>query len=273
MRADPTNLRESTFSGPVSGPRRGETGPDFVRRAAARRRWCWVVAPESEGLLAELAEAVAPRDWVGCTHAAIALCSSKRRTLLRLAAHGVATPLAFAREADDAQSRWVVKPDDGAGTVHTQRHATRERAEADLAQRLARGASATLEPWVEGEALSLSLLCGPHGAELLAVNRQHIVADAEGHLCDEGVLVGAVAPHDPRRAALADLSRAVHAAIGGLFGFVGVDLVWHPARGPVAVEVNPRLTCAYVGLSQALGRNLAGEILALHEAKVLHVQH
>ena len=47
----------------------------------------------------------------------------------------------------------------------------------------------------------------------------------------------------------------------GLRGFVGIDLVWHEERGPVVIEVNPRVTCAYVGLSAALGRNLAAELL------------
>jgi tyramine---L-glutamate ligase len=32
-------------------------------------------------------------------------------------------------------------------------------------------------------------------------------------------------------------------------------------RGPVVIEVNPRVTCAYIGLSAALGRNLAAELL------------
>ena len=56
-------------------------------------------------------------------------------------------------------------------------------------------------------------------------------------------------------------------ALPGLRGFVGVDLVWHAERGPVAIEVNPRVTCAYVGLSDELDRNLAAEILAAHAAR------
>jgi predicted ATP-grasp superfamily ATP-dependent carboligase len=53
-------------------------------------------------------------------------------------------------------------------------------------------------------------------------------------------------------------------AIPGLRGFVGIDLVWHPRCGPVVIEVNPRVTCAYVGLSASLGRNLAAELLRDH---------
>ncbi len=66
----------------------------------------------------------------------------------------------------------------------------------------------------------------------------------------------------PRRASLAGLAQRVAHAIPGLRGFAGIDLVWHPERGPVVIEVNPRVTCAYVGLSAALGRNLAAELLA-----------
>jgi len=61
---------------------------------------------------------------------------------------------------------------------------------------------------------------------------------------------------------LAALAARVQRALPGLRGFVGIDLVWHAQRGPVVIEVNPRVTCAYVGLSRQLGRNLAGEVIA-----------
>lgn len=242
-------------------PRAGETMLNFVRREAAGARRAWVVAPESDGLLAAFSEAVPASAWVGCTPEAIRLAASKRATLRHLAAQGVATPLAFAPQA----TAWVVKPDDGAGTQDTRRHASRAAADADLSGRVLWGRSATLEPWVDGEALSLSLLCGgAAGVELLSINRQRIALDDGGLLRDEGVAIRAIGLDDARAPALARLAHAVHGAIEGLRGFVGIDCVWHAEHGPVVIEVNPRLTCAYVGLSQALGRNLAGEILALH---------
>lgn len=241
-------------------PRAGESMIDFVRREAAAAGAVWIVAPESGGLLAALCDAVPRAAWTGCSMDAIVLCGSKRATLSRLAERGIATPLAFAAAA----RQWIVKPDDGAGTMDTRRHADRAAAEADLAARVRAGRSAVLEPWVDGEALSLSLLCKPMHVELLSINRQRIAVDADGRLRDEGVAIRQIALDDARAAPLAALARAVHGAIDGLRGFVGIDVVWHAERGPVAIEVNPRLTCAYVGLSQALGRNLAGEILALH---------
>ena len=99
----------------------------------------------------------------------------------------------------------------------------------------------------------------------LAFNEQQIEVDATGRLAFRGVRVNTVhRARDPRAVRLHTLALDVMRALPGLRGFVGVDLVWHATRGPVVIEVNPRVTCAYVGLSTALGRNLAGEVLTLH---------
>ncbi|WP_428422917.1 ATP-grasp domain-containing protein [Methylibium sp.] len=242
-------------------PRPGETPAAFVQREGAAHERIWVVAPESDGLLLQLAEAVPPARWIGCDRATIRLCAGKRATLAHLAAQRVPTPLDFGEGA----THWVVKPDDGAGTLDTRRHAQRAAAQADLWRRRASGASATVEPWVDGEPLSLSLLCQGGEAELLSINRQHIDIAADGQLHDAGVAINQITLDDGRAPALARIAQAVAHAMPGLRGFVGIDLVWHPRRGPVVIEVNPRLTCAFVGLSAALGRTLAAEILALHE--------
>lgn len=253
-------------AGRAVAPRPGESLLELVRREAPRHDRVWVVAPESGGCLLALAQAVDARRWMGCLPGAIRLCSSKRDTLARLTAHRIATPLVIGDEA----ARWVVKPDDGAGSVDTRVHATRGAAEADVCARTAQGRAATLEAWVEGEALSLSLLMGSAGgdgpaAELLGVNRQRIAVDSSGTLAYRGVDILAIPPADARHAALRATAAAVARAVPGLRGYVGIDVVWHPALGPVVIEINPRLTCAYVGLCDALGRNLAGEMLRLHD--------
>jgi predicted ATP-grasp superfamily ATP-dependent carboligase len=241
-------------------PRAGESACDFVARLAARHDAVWVVAPESDGLLSRLHGAVGAARWVGCSAAAIRLATSKSATTERLAAAGLLTPRAFA--ASPEVRRWVVKPDDGAGALASRVHSAHNQAVADLAERDQRGASAVLEPWVAGEALSLSLLCSAGQAELLSVNRQQIALDDGGGLRFEGVSVNAIGPADPRSPLLRATADQVARAIDGLSGFVGVDLVWHAQRGPVVVEINPRLTSAYVGLSAALQRNVAAAVLA-----------
>lgn len=243
-------------------PRRGETAAVFVQRAAVGHALVWVIAPESDGLLLALHQAVGTPRWVGCDAAAIRVASSKSATLAALAARGVTTPLAFVDAADTP--RWVVKPDDGAGCVDTRVHTSRSAALADLAWRRGQGRSATAEPFVDGEALSVSLLAGPGFVQPLAFNRQQVAIAADGSLAYRGVQVDAIDRlRDPRATALHLLALDVARAIPGLRGFVGIDVVWHAERGPVVIEVNPRITCAYVGLSAALARNLAEEIVLL----------
>jgi predicted ATP-grasp superfamily ATP-dependent carboligase len=241
-------------------PRKDESPHDFVRRQADAHDLCWIVAPETSGLLGCFRMLVGPRRWIGCDGAALRVAGSKLATLEHLDRHGIATPLQLMGRPEAA--RWVVKPDDGAGALHTRVHAVLPLAKADLRQRQRMNLPATLEPWVEGEPLSLSLLCAPAHAELLAINRQHIVVGADGALHFRGVQSCAIALDDPRAPPLRRLARDVALALPGLRGCVGLDLVWHPARGPVLIEVNPRLTTAFVGLSQRLHRLLALEVIA-----------
>ncbi len=237
----------------------GETMEAFAARLAAQHDAAWIVAPETGGCLADFEHAIGAPRWLGCDARSIAIASSKAATVRHLAAHDIPTPVAFAAGA----SRWVVKPDDGAGSVATHVHANRLGAEADLAGRDARGESACLEPWIAGEPLSLSLLCELGQAELLSVNRQRIATLPDGTLRYDGVEIDVLPRHSARWRTLAALGGSVAAALPGLRGFVGVDIVASERHGPVVIEINPRLTCAYVGLSKRLGRNLAREVLAL----------
>ncbi len=249
-------------------PQTHETPFDFVARIADTQHFVWVVAPETDGLLARFQQGIDPARWLGCDGAAIKLASGKRCTLTALAEAGITTPLAF--EHDPGITRWVVKPDDGAGAQNTRLHTSLELASDDWSQRSRAGHPMAIEPWVEGAALSLSLMCRAGHTELLSVNRQQLHIDTAGALSFQGVEVNVLplarARHSTKRSGpqagvLQALATRVGQCLRGLRGFVGVDLVWHAQRGPVVIEVNPRVTCAYVGLSQALVRNLAADVI------------
>jgi predicted ATP-grasp superfamily ATP-dependent carboligase len=244
----------------------GETAVDFVVRQADAHHLVWAIAPETAGVLAQLQRSIDPGRWLGCDGPAIKLSTGKRATLLTLAAAGIATPLAF--EHDPKITRWIVKPDDGAGATSTRLHSSLETALEDWSQRSRSEGPMAIEPWVEGQALSMSMMCGdPSGAmpaELLSINRQQLNIDSEGVLTYRGVEINALPLNGRHGTALSALATRVSSSIPGLRGYVGVDLVWHARRGPVVIEVNPRVTCAYVGLSQALGRNLAADVIAIH---------
>lgn len=205
----------------------------------------WLIAPETDDTLALLCEAVPADRWLGCDAASIRTTASKSRALALLHAAGVPTPLAFIEDLDI--TAWVVKPDDGVGGTDARQHTTLQAAHADLAQRQAAGLHAVLEPWVDGTAMSLSLLCDAGRVRVLSVNHQSIAVAADGTLLEGDVttqpLHGASAPPDLQR-----LADAVAAALPGLRGPVGIDYVQHPRRGPVLIEVNPRITSAWVDL-------------------------
>ena len=249
-------------------PFKGESAFDFVARQADAHHWVWVVAPETGGVLAQLQRSVDSGRWIGCDGAAIQLASSKQNTLLRLADAGLTTPLNF--EHAPQTTRWVVKPDDGAGAIDTRLHASRDAAWQDASRRSPAGRPIAIEPWVEGQALSLSLLCSAGRTELLSINRQHLAIDERGALSFQGVELNTMPTTSPHGRELSALSTRVGRSITGLRGFVGIGLVWHAARGPVLIEINPRATCACVGLSRALRRNLAAEVVANHERETIH---
>ncbi|CAB3753924.1 ATP-grasp domain-containing protein [Paraburkholderia solisilvae] len=258
----------------------GEPMMDFVARAARAHDYAWIVAPECDGLMLRLFDAVGASRWLGCAPEAIGLASSKRATAAVLAARGIATTSALeprtlgmdaASGAARAASGWVVKPDDGAGGLDTYRYENLREACDDYAAREADGRKPVLQQWVEGDALSLSLICGAAGARLVSINRQRIgVADAAsvahaGRVIEfDGVDIDQIDRRSPEGRVLEALALNTVAALPGLRGFVGIDVVWHPQHGPVVIEVNPRVTMAYVGLSARLGRNLAADVFAAH---------
>lgn len=261
-------------------PNAGEPILTFVARMSREHDYTWVIAPECDDLLAQLHDAVGAQRWLGCTKEAIRVASSKRETSARLAARGIATTEALdsSSRAAPGGGRWVVKPDDGAGGLDTFVFDSYAAACADYDTRLAAGGRPVLQAWVEGEPLSLSLVCREDDADLVSVNRQQITM-IERHTPGAhmrvvefgGVFVDAIDLDSARGRTLAMLAKRVAAAIPGLRGFVGVDLVWHPERGPVVVEINPRLTVAYAGLvaeDDGRAHRLTEGLLAAHGVRL-----
>ncbi len=239
-----------------------EPGEDALALYARGARWAdaaWPTAPETGGVLERLARETLALGKVllGSRPDAVRLTTSKRATALALTEAGIPAVPTFAR-ADPLPplpGPWVVKPDDGAGCDGAELvpdwRAARGRLVGDPGRPVA-------QPWIEGCALSLSLLCSEGHARLLSCNRQQVrVAHARPAL--QAVIVNAVPDRDGR---LAELAKHIAAALPGLWGYVGVDLVLSE-RGPVVLEVNPRLTTSYCGLRRALGINTAALVLDL----------
>lgn len=211
-----------------------------------------LIAPETGGVLESRAALIERSGGksLGSTPEAIALAADKWRLAEHFARHGVASPRT--EQVGDATNfppdlpyPIVVKPNDGAGALHT--YYLDGPGDDPFDRPLPGGMIA--QPYCPGEPLSATFLVGPSGSiRLVGVGWQRL-----------DVRSGAVHYRGGRLPAPPDFARgaplAAVRAIPGLRGVVGVDFVRDVSTGTTTViEVNPRPTTSYVGLTRGLPR-------------------
>ena len=249
---------------PVPGVEQVVLAPDedpfasFCRGAAGADA-VWPTAPETAGTLERLARSTVDlgRILLGSRPDAIQLCGSKSKTAGVLGALGIPVVETYIDpgKLPNRPGRWVVKPDDGAGSEGLRLVPDWTAARSTLATLPGR---LVAQPWVEGDPRSLSVLCASGRALLLSVNQQHLRGSG-AELTLTGLSINALTEGFE---GFADLAARIAAAIPGLWGYVGVDFIQTDA-GPLVLEVNPRLTTSFCGLRAALGLNVAAQVLDL----------
>ena len=243
-------------------PRSNENTIAFYRRILQNADCVWPIAPESNGALMQLAAIArsAEKHVLLSDAATLAICSSKYATYRALHAFGINAVETF-RAGDGIQNRngrWIVKPDDGAGAqgigLYGNIHAALQACSASNKD------SCVLQPWCDGEALSISLLCAQREARLLSVNRQQVRIENSA-VAVTALQVNAL-PNDAE--IFVALGARIAAALPGLCGYIGVDLIRAANDELHVLEINPRLTTSYCALRHALGINVARLVLQLH---------
>ncbi len=231
-----------------------------IRRAVRDADAVWPIAPEQSGILLQITDEIlqAARVLLGCRPDAVKIATSKRATADVLSRAGIAAiPTYFEERSIPPEiGEIVVKPDDGAGCRDTLLFRSRWQLQAWLRNHARAGL--VFQPYIHGDARSLSLLCCDGRARLLACNRQKVELE-HGSFRFEGVSVNAVAEGGERYAMLAS---EIARALPGLWGYCGVDFI-ETDVGPIVIEVNPRLTTSYAGLRRATGINPARLVLEL----------
>ena len=233
-----------------------------LARLARKADWALVIAPEIGGQLSACCQAVLESGGrlLGPSLAALAVTCDKHATAEALHATGVPTPLGISLSPGDVPPRdfpfpAVLKPRDGAGSQDVLLVRSRPSA-ADWPRRTT---PQRLERFCPGQATSVALLVGSRAAYALPPCRQH--------LSDDGCFryLGGSLPIEPELAARAEqLARRAVAAVPGLFGYLGVDLVLGDdtsGRDDAVIEINPRLTTSYLGLRKLAATNLATALL------------
>ena len=228
----------------------------------ARAEAALLIAPESEGILARLSAQVEARGLhlLGSRAAAVRIAADKWNCYQRFRQAGLPTPetwrvAAAAAPALAQKCGWplVVKPIDGVGCEGT-----------SLVMDAATLAQALDHPWLQPELLLQRYVPGTHASvSLLATNADALPLSLNGQSIHMGLPCryhGGVTPLEhPQAQGALRLARQAVALIPGLKGYIGVDLVLSE-QGPTLIEINPRLTTAYIGVRQVVNVNLAQAI-------------
>jgi predicted ATP-grasp superfamily ATP-dependent carboligase len=229
----------------------------------------WLIAPETGGCLEGLTARIerSGKTVLGPGATAVRRAADKSRLPRRLARLGISHPETslIAPGIDDARAvarrlgyPVVVKPARGAGCcgVALARHPSELTRALDAANGARGTGPLVMQRYVRGRAASVSLVANGRSAVPLAVNAQRVTASAGFSYR------GGVTPFDhPLAAAAAMAAARTCAAIPGLRGYVGVDLVLADS-GPVVIEVNPRLTMSYLGVRAVVEENIAAMAIA-----------
>ncbi len=233
-----------------------------LSRLAREADWSLVIAPEIAGQLIACCQGVreAGGRLLGPSPAALEICCDKHATAAALRAAGVPAPegiLLNPSEAVPADFPFpaVLKPCDGAGSQDVQLIRSRPKA-TDFSKWKT---PQRLERFCPGVAASVALLVGANTIYPLPAGRQHLSDD--GHFTYQG---GSLPLNSHLAARATALAHRAVAAVPGLFGYVGIDLVMgadHAGRDDLVIEINPRLTTSYLGLRKLANANLAQALL------------
>lgn len=221
-----------------------------------------IIAPELEGCHTAWAQRVESRNLrlLGCSSKVIAACSDKLAMFETLQNAGITTPATrLLRDVETLDAPSIVKPRFGAGCQRTRllRPGTRL------------SASSFDEPMIvqsvaQGTHCSAAFMTGSGVVRPLRAGLQKIGLNQQ---TGEVIYEGGKQPLRPEleQRALAAAERAVR-LLPGLRGFVGVDLVLTDGADgseprESIIEINPRVTMAYVGLRRLAALNLGALLL------------
>ncbi len=225
---------------------------DYIQQVSMLANECdyvWVIAPESEGVLESLVAKLEKQGAtvINCDSESIRLCGDKITCALYLEEAGISTPKSLSLQDVQAYSqRTIMKHRFGVGCEGLKICESGSEALKyidDFNQWI-------VQPYFEGEHLSLSMLCYSGEVIILSCNQQIFCGEQEPRLV--ACHVNAV----PVNEQLETLAKNIAKTFPGLMAYVGVDLI-QTCDDYIVIDINPRLTSSYAGLSEVLGCNPA----------------
>ncbi len=243
------NMRQYVVEGEID-----EKLPEFVNDSDVS----WLIAPETNDCLIKYAELFIEHGkiFIGSSPEAIRTATSKYLTNKILAEAGVnvVETRLLSEDFPDSKTGWVVKPDDGVGGEGI-RLINKKNNLSELI-RVEEAKDLIVQPYLEGKHMSMSLLVFNEEVQLLACNEQHVdINNGSIKLLAIGVNECLSFKDD-----MLKLARKIVSVISGFAGYIGVDLIGIENE-LVVLEINPRFTTAYAGISESIGCNVSAKIL------------
>jgi predicted ATP-grasp superfamily ATP-dependent carboligase len=222
----------------------------------------YVIAPESGQVLEKLIKTVEDSggNSLNCESVSVELVSNKMEAYQIFKKNGLRVPetvLIGANEkvenvrglVKDLGYPLVVKPLDGVscGGLSVVKD---ERKIAFAVKKVAQESNKkqyVVQKLINGKAASACVLSTGEKAMAVSLNMQQVILSSP---TNESMYTGGTVPfnHSKQKEALEAAEKAVK-AVKGLKGYVGVDMILTDGE-PVVIEINPRLTASYIGLSR-----------------------
>lgn len=229
----------------------------------------WIIAPETDGILLRLTEMIERHHKIllGCGSSAVKLCASKTTSYQLLKTLPYPSPATYhwqawqTLEATQQIGTWVCKQDDGVGAEDS---ACFENTALVHTFMQSRQHSHVIQPYIDGQTASISMLCKQGRAWLLSANLQkteQTTSDAKEstQFVYTGSIVNGMVEHWQ---AFEEIAQRIARALPDLSGYVGIDLIVTDTAIWL-LEINPRLTSSYPALAEAISYNPAQLVIDL----------
>lgn len=227
----------------------------------------WLIAPETEGVLARWAQFFNEQGKKMCLSGqeAIDLCQDKLATFNRLQKAGVACipSFLFTSKVVIEPGLWVLKANDSVGCDEVYLLQEEQHWKAVLAKLIPEHRY-ILQPYIAGKVLSLSCLFYQGQTFFICCNEQQMTIERQQFIlsaCRVNVQTEKCQQYQ-------QLCQSIAAAIPQLFGYIGIDFIETEAGENLILEINPRLTSSYAGINEATGLNVAELVLAMLNQKI-----
>lgn len=207
---------------------------------------------------------------LGSSSSGVLKASDKRLTLLSLKKDNLPIPKTKVadvdEEVDEVRLRVeeigypvVFKPADGSGCegISLIKDYSKISQALNLIRKNTKTRHFLIQEFLSGRHVSVSLLTNSKDVLPLTLNMQKVKLKEPPK--SSGYFGGVIPFNHPMAEEAKNMASLAVKAIGGLKGYVGVDMVL-TRKGPIIVEVNPRITTSYLGIRKVLRLRL-GEAL------------